>query len=319
VLRAFLLYLSNARWARSAVTRWGFARRAASRFVAGETLDDAIRAVRALEGRGRMATLDHLGEHVSSEAAARGAAGDYADILDRICAAGIRSNASLKLTQLGLGVDTDLCVENLRRVVAKGAECGIFIRIDMEDSPTVDRTLDVYRALRAQGLTNLGLVTQAYLYRSQEDVRALLADGAHLRLCKGAYKESRDVAFPKKADVDSNYDRLAEMMIEAAVRQGGRTPSDDGRIPPPAAFATHDPRRIAFARSFAEKAGLPKRGIEFQMLYGIRSDLQELLVNEGYPVRVYVPYGTEWYPYTVRRLAERPANLWFFLSNLLRG
>ena len=319
MLRAFLLYLSNARWARSAVTHGRFARRAAARFVAGETLDDAIRAVRALEGRGMVATLDHLGEHVSNETAARAAAGDYADILDRICAAGVRSNASLKLTQLGLVVDMDLCVENLRRVVAKGAECGIFIRIDMEDSSTVDRTLAAYRALRAQGLTNVGLVIQAYLYRSQEDVRALLAEGARVRLCKGAYKEPPQVAFPKKADVDRSYDALAAMMIEAAVGHSGETSSPDGRIPAPAAFATHDPQRIAFARSFAEQVGLPKRALEFQMLHGIRGDLQQMLANAGYPVRVYVPYGTEWYPYVVRRLAERPANLWFFLSNLLRG
>ena len=319
MLKALLLFLSHAGWARTIVTRWRFARRAATRFVAGETLEDALRAFRALERRGLMATLCQLGEHVSSEAEAHAATVDYLRVLDRICTAAVRANASLKLTELGLAIDWEMCKENLSQVVTKAAECGIFIRIDMEDSSTVDRTLEIYRALRAGGLANVGLVIQAYLYRSQDDMRALLSEGARIRLCKGAYQETPKVAFPKKADVDRNYDRLAGMMIEAAVRQGGEPTSADGRIPAPPAFATHDPQRITFARNFAEQAGLSKRGLEFQMLYGIRGDLQQALANEGYPVRVYVPYGTEWYPYYVRRLAERPANLWFFLSNILRG
>lgn len=319
MLRALILYLSGAGWARHVVTRWRFARRTASRFVAGETLDDAIGAVQGLERQGLTATLDHLGEHVTNEAEAHAAAGDYLKILDRICGSGVRSNASLKLSQLGMGVDIDLCIANLSRVVREAAECGIFIRIDMEESSTVDRTLAVYRALRAKGLANVGLVIQAYLYRSQEDVRALLAEGARLRLCKGAYKEPPLMAFPRKADVDDNYDRLAAMMIEAAVRRGSESSSSDGRVPAPVAIATHDPHRIAFARGLAQRADLPKRGMEFQMLYGIRSDLQRSLASEGYPVRVYIPYGTEWYPYVLRRLAERPANTWFFVSNFFRG
>ncbi len=319
MLRALILYLSGAGWARHAVTRWRFARRTAARFVAGESLDDAIGAVRALEGHGLTASLDHLGEHVTNEAEAHTAAEDYLKILDRICASGVRSNASLKLTQLGLGLDIDLCIANLSRVVRKATECGIFIRIDMEESSTVDRTLAAYRALRAQGLTNVGLVIQAYLYRSQEDVRALLGEGARIRLCKGAYQEPPQIAFPRKADVDKNYDLLASMMIEAAARRGGESSSADGRAPAHVAIATHDPRRIAFARGLAQQADLPKRGMEFQMLYGIRSDLQRSLAAEGYPVRVYIPYGTEWYPYVLRRLAERPANAWFFVSNFFRG
>jgi proline dehydrogenase len=203
-----LLYLSGAAWARKLVTRWGIARRTSTRFVAGETLDDAVQAIRKVQARGLSATLDHLGEHVTSAAEARAASEDYLRILDRICASEVRSNASLKLSQLGLSLDQELCVENLGRIVAKGAECGIFIRIDMEDSSTVDQTLAVYRAMRAKDLTNVGLAIQAYLYRSQDDVRGLLAEGARIRLCKGAYKEPAQVAFPRKADVDENYDRL---------------------------------------------------------------------------------------------------------------
>jgi proline dehydrogenase len=318
VLRAFLLYLSKATWARRLVTRWGFARRASSRFVAGETLDAAITSVRQLSERGLNATLDHLGEQVTTAGEARAAAGDYLTILDRICTAGVRSNASLKLSQLGLAVDTEICRDHLRQIVHKGAECGIFIRIDMEDSATVDRTLDIYRSLIAEGLTNVGLVLQAYLFRTEADLRSLLAVGARIRLCKGAYKEPADTAFPNKADVDRNYDRLAAMMIAASL-PGDQPSSADGRIPARAALATHDPRRVAFARQEASRLGLPQRALEFQMLYGIRADLQQTLAADGYPVRVYVPYGTEWYPYYVRRLAERPANVWFFLSNLVRG
>lgn len=318
MLRALLLYLSKAAWARTIVSRWPFARRAARRFVAGETLDDAIRAVGALQERGLTATLDHLGESVTSEAEALAATRDYLVILDRICESGVRSNASLKLSQLGLLIDFDLCRRNLTQIVGHAAACGIFVRIDMEDSPTVDRTFQIYRRLVADGLTNLGLVIQAYLYRSEADLRDLLAEGARIRLCKGAYREPPEVAFPKKADVDRNYDRLAAMMIDAAVARGPIASSDDGRFPAPAALATHDPRRIEFARRYAESVGLPRRCLEFQMLYGIRSDLQRRLAGHGYPMRVYVPYGTEWYPYTVRRLAERPANLWFFVSNLFR-
>jgi proline dehydrogenase len=319
VLRAILLYLSKAAWARRLVTGWGFARRASARFVAGETLEAAIEAVRALGGRALAATLDHLGEHVSTSAEARAAADDYLVLLDRICSAGVRSNASLKLSQLGLEVDGDLCRENLRRIVGRGAECGIFIRIDMEDSSTVDRTLAIYRSLRADGLTNVGLVLQSYLYRTEADVRALLAEGARIRLCKGAYNEPASVAFPRKSDVDANYDKLVSLILAAAREQGAETASDDGRIPPLAAIATHDPRRIAFARQEAVRLSLPRRAVEFQMLYGIRSDLQQALAQEAYPVRIYVPYGHEWYPYYVRRLAERPANVWWFITNFVRG
>jgi proline dehydrogenase len=318
VLRSLLLYLSTARWARRIVTRWGFARRAARRFVAGETLPEAIQAAKALERYGLTASIDHLGEHVTNRAEAVEAAEAYLLILDRICEEGVGAYASLKLSQLGLAIGLDLCLDNLRRVLHKAADCGIFLRIDMEDSSTVDRTLEVYHRLRDEGLVNLGVVIQSYLHRSLDDVRHLTARGASIRLCKGAYREPPTVAFPRKADVDRNFDLLAETMIAAAVDSGSRPPSSDGRIPPRTAIATHDEKRIAFARGAADRLGLPRAALEFQMLYGIRSDLQRSLAAQGYPVRVYIPYGGEWYPYYVRRLAERPANVWFFLSQLLR-
>lgn len=319
MLRAILLYLSQAVWARRLVTGWAFARKSASRFVAGETLDLALEAASTLNRRGMNTTLDHLGEHVDSASAAAAATDDYLEIIDRICASGVRSNASLKLTQLGLALDEGLCLANLRRIVDKASGCGIFIRIDMEDSASVDRTLSIYRALAAEGMANLGVVIQAYLYRSDADVASLADSGTPVRLCKGAYKEPPSVAYPKKADVNAAYDRLASRLIDGAIAHGSRRSSDDGRIPAMVAIASHDPRRIENARTYAESVGLPRQALEFQMLYGIRSDLQKMLTEAGYPVRIYVPYGTEWYPYTVRRLAERPANLWFFLSNLIRG
>ena len=318
MLRALLLSLSKAPWARRMVTQWKFARRAAARFVAGDTLEEAIRAVQALNQQGRTATLDHLGENVTNPDEARSAASDYLVIMDQICAAGVRSNASLKLSQLGLLLDYDLCLDNMRRILAKASECGLFVRIDMEDATTVDRTLKLYRTLVADGMRNTGLVIQSYLFRSQDDVRTLLAEGARFRLCKGAYKEPPDVAYPQKRDVDTNFDRLAAMMIDAAHAAGDLPSSPDGRTPPVTAIATHDPRRVEFARQHAAKVGLPKQALEFQMLYGIRTDLQERLASEGYPVRIYVPYGSSWYPYFVRRLAERPANVWFFVSNFFR-
>ncbi|MEW6567904.1 MAG: proline dehydrogenase family protein [Chloroflexota bacterium] len=319
MLRALLLYLSKAPWARRMVTRWKVARRVASRFVAGDLLDQALSAVQALNARGLYATLDHLGENVTNADEARRAVEDYLVLMDRICQAGIQSNASLKLTQLGLGVDFDLCLDNMRRLLHKAAECGLFVRIDMEDSPAVDRTLRIYHTLKAEGLVNTGVVIQAYLYRSEQDVKDLLAEGARIRLCKGAYKEPPEVAYPRKADVNANYDRLAALMIDAALATGGAAGSEDGHYPPRTAVATHDSRRIQFAKDYAARVGLPQHALEFQMLYGIRSDLQLSLAREGYPVRVYVPYGTEWYPYTMRRLAERPANVWFFVSNFFRG
>jgi proline dehydrogenase len=319
MLRSLLIYLSKAAWARKIVTRWNFAWRAASRFVAGEKLEDAIRVIKELNQKGINATLDHLGEHTSNLDEARNATEDILRAIDGIEAAGVRANVSIKLTQIGLALGEDLCADNLSRILKYAADRGNFVRIDMEDSPCVDKTLGLFYRMRAERcLTNAGVVIQSYLYRSEKDVRGILEEGGRIRLCKGAYKEPTEIAFPKKQDVDANYDTLADIMIDAALAHDSPTLSENGRVPPIPAIATHDPLRLEHAKEYARKVGLPRPAIEFQMLNGIRRDLQEQCVQEGYPVRIYVPYGTEWYPYFVRRLAERPANVWFFVSNFFR-
>ena len=319
MLRSSLIYLSKADWARQIVTNWDFAQRAAARFVAGETLEQAIQAVQTLNKKGINATLDHLGEHTNSPEAAQKATQAILEMVDAIEQGGIRSNISIKLSQIGLSIDQDLCSENLLQILSYARKHNIFVRIDMEDSPWVDSTLGLYRKMRDQeGLTNSGVVIQASLFRSEQDIRKLAHEGTRVRLCKGAYKEPPEIAFPKKNDVNMNYDRLAAMLIDGSSNCGGIEGSVDGRTPPIPAIASHDPARLAAARAYVEKIGLPKAAIEFQMLYGIRRDLQEQMVTSGYPVRVYVPFGTEWYPYYVRRLAERPANVWFFISNYFK-
>jgi proline dehydrogenase len=320
MLRSFLITLSKASWARKLVTGWSFAWKAASRFVAGEKLEDALLAVKVLNEKGIAATLDHLGEHTNNQQEADRAAQDVIDVVASIDRAGVRSNVSIKLTQIGLAVDKQACIESLAKILKYAQERGIFVRLDMEDSPWVDTTLELYRIMRFErGFENTGMVIQAYLYRSEEDVHKLSEQGARVRLCKGAYKEPAEVAFPKKSDVDKNYDHLAQLLIDSSLAKGAPAATPDGKMPPIPGIASHDERRIEAARAYAQKVGLPKNSIEFQMLYGIRRDLQERLVREGYPVRVYVPYGTEWYPYFMRRLAERPANVWFFISNFFRG
>lgn len=319
MMRSFLIYLSKADWACQIVTRWRLARQVASRFVAGEKLEDAIEVVKQLNARGINATLDHLGERTTSPDKAIQATQHILDIFDAIDRSGVCSNVSIKLTQIGLALDQDLCADNLKKIIASVKKHNTFLRIDMEDSQWVDKTLDLYRYARETcGCENVGVVIQSYLYRSEQDIRRLNETGTRIRLCKGAYKEPEDIAYPKKEDVDANYDRLAGILIEGSLENGSPRLSHDGKIPPIPAIATHDAKRINFAKDLAARVGLPLEAIEFQMLYGIRRDLQENLVSEGYPVRVYVPYGTEWYPYFTRRLAERPANLWFFLSNLVR-
>jgi len=320
MLRSTFIYLSKADWARTIVTQWSFARQASSRFVAGEQLDQAIQAVQVLNQKGINATLDHLGEHTHNPQAAQNATQSILEMLEAINQSGIRSNVSIKLTQIGLGVDHQQCRENLRQIISTARKYQIFVRIDMEDHPCVDTTLELYRQMRdEEGLENTGVVIQAYLYRSEADIQRLAQEGARVRLCKGAYKEPPEVAFPKKGDVDKNYDLLTKMLIDGALAYGSPMLSADGRIPPIPAIASHDPLRLAAARTYAEQVGLPKEALEFQMLYGIRRDLQEQMAAAGYPVRVYVPYGLEWYPYFVRRLAERPANVWFFVSNFFKN
>ncbi len=319
MLRSFLIYLSKAAWAQKLVTDWSFAWRTASRFIAGTKLDEAMRVVRELNARGINATLDHLGEHTNTPEESQQATDDIFATLDALGAdSSARGNVSIKLTQIGLGLDESLCAGNLERILARAKQNNTFIRVDIEDTPYTDKTINLYYMMREKGHTNVGMAVQSYLFRAEADTRRLLQDKTPIRLVKGAYKESPDKAFPKKADVDANYDLLTKLMIDTSLANQSKL-SNEGRTPPIPAIATHDEKRIAFAKQYADKVGLPKDGFEFQMLYGIRRDLQERLVKEGYAVRVYVPFGTHWYPYFMRRLAERPANIWFFVSNFFKG
>jgi len=319
MLRSFLIYLSKAVWAQNLITGWSFAWRTASRFIAGTKLDDAMRVVRELNAKGINATLDHLGEHTNTPEEAQQATDDIFATLDALGAdSSARANVSIKLTQIGLGLDEGLCAQNLERILARAKKNNTFVRVDIEDTPYTDKTINLYYLMREKGYTNVGTAVQSYLYRAEADTHRLVADKTLIRLVKGAYKEPPEKAFPKKADVDANYDLLTKIMIDASLANQTKL-SADCRFPPIPAIASQDEKRIAFARQYADKVGLPKDGLEFQMLYGIRRDLQELLVKEGYPVRVYVPFGTHWYPYFMRRLAERPANIWFFISNFFKG
>ena len=278
------------------------ARRLAARFVAGETLEDALDVGRRLKAEGIALTLDRLGESVTSLDEAAAARDEYLRAIANLPQAGAERNVSLKLTQFGLDLSLDACRANVEQLVRSAAELGGFVRVDMESSGYVDRTLDLVTDLHARRGA-VGTVIQAYLYRSQSDVEKLCARGIRVRLCKGAYLEAAGVAFPAKADVDRNYVALMKILL------------DRGNYP---AIATHDEKMIAETKAFAAARKVPREKFEFQMLYGIRRDLQERLVAEGYRLRLYVPFGKAWYPYYMRRLAERPANVFFVLRNLLR-
>jgi proline dehydrogenase len=319
MLGSLLIYLSKAGWAQRLVMGWGLAWRTASRFVAGITIEDALPKIRELNANGINVTLDHLGEHTSSPREASEATQAIVRTLDVIKTEDLCANVSIKLTQLGLGLDEQACLENVKLILERAKLHRNFVRIDMDDTPYTDQTIGVFHAMRDRGYDDLGMVLQSYLYRSQEDARQLLAEHTPIRLVKGAYQEPASKAFPRKADVDANFDQLAQLMLDAALSEHAHSSSSNGCFPPLAAFGTHDERRIEFARQYAEKIGLSQKEYEFQMLYGIRRDLQEQLVRAGHLVRVYVPFGTHWYPYYMRRLAERPANLWFFMSNLFRA
>ncbi len=320
MLRSFLIYLSKAVWAQKLITGWGFAWKAASRFVAGDTIQDAIRVVRELNAKGINATLDRLGEHTSTLEEANAASDAIVQVLHEIDKAGVKANVSIKLTQIGMGLDEETCRQNLVRILEQAKKSNNFVRLDMEDTPYTDITINMYASMLERGFPSecVGMVQQSYLFRAEADTRSLLEKGARIRLVKGAYNEPPDKSFQKKTDTDSNFDLLAKLMIDSAAAREKNSISDDGRIPPHVVIASHDEKRIDFAKKHGEKVGLPKTAIEFQLLYGIRRDLQESLVREGYPVRVYVPFGTQWYPYFMRRLAERPANIWFFVSNYFR-
>jgi proline dehydrogenase len=303
MLRALLLQMSKSKWMARRVMQNGASRRMAQRFVAGATLDDAVAAARTLNLAGRMVSLDYLGENVASEADARRAAETYMALFDRIASEKLDANVSLKLTQLGLDLGADLCQDLVEQIVARAAGYGNFVRIDMEGSAYTQRTIDLCKRVREKSPA-VGVVLQAYLYRSEQDAEDLLTIGCRIRLCKGAYQEPAEIAFPKKADADANYVKVMRILLASRVYHG---------------IATHDPRMIAATKEFAERKGIGREQFEFQMLYGIRTDLQEQLIREGYRLRVYVPFGKDWFPYFMRRLAERPANLGFFLRNVLRG
>ncbi|MFC2063668.1 proline dehydrogenase family protein [Chloroflexota bacterium] len=315
MLRSFLIYLSKVEWARNIFANWDFAWKAASRFIAGETIDEALTVVKNLNKDGIYATLDQLGENTTSLEEAKFATDGILEILDKIEKLDVKSNVSIKLTQIGLSLNEQVCTENLTKIVQKAKDNNNFIRIDMEDTPYTDQSIKLLRKLREMGYQNIGIVLQSYLYRTEKDTRGLLKEGVTFRLVKGAYDEPAKLAYPKKRDVDDNFDKLAEIMLDGAFEQGEREVLSNGRFPPVTALGTHDSDRIEKAIYYQELKGLPKEALEMQMLYGIRRDLQYQLSGQGYPVRVYVPFGTHWYPYFVRRLAERPANIWFFLSN----
>jgi proline dehydrogenase len=276
----------------------------ASRFVAGETLDEAVPVLRRLNGDGLLTNTTILGEGVRDAEETRIVAAEYERLADRIQAEGLRANVALKLTHVGLAFDTDLAHENAARLVAHAAECGNFVRIDMEESAFVDETLAIYRRLRDSGHENVGVVLQSYLYRSEADLAALLPLSPNLRLVKGAYLEPPERAYPKKAYVDAAYVRLLERSLPEAAFT---------------AVATHDERLIEHAIAFAEREGVGRDRFQFQMLYGVRPRLQLDLVRRGFSVLIATPYGPDWYRYLMRRLAERPANVLFFARSLLRG
>ena len=302
MLRGTLLYLADRRSIRQFVTHNRLGRSSARRFVAGETLEEAIQATRALNQRGLTVSLDHLGENVTDAAEAASAAQDYSKILDAIKQSGLDANISIKLTALGLDIDAALCDENVRQVLQRAKSYNIFVRVDMEGSAYTERTLKLVGKLR-EDYEGVGTVIQSYLYRSAKDVESLIASKTRVRLVKGAYKEPPEIAYPRKEDVDRNYQQLMRLLLA------------HGNYP---AIATHDAAMIQEAKTFAAENTIDKSRFEFQMLYGIRRDLQEQLIRDGYNVRVYVPYGTQWYPYLTRRMAERPANLIFVMSNAMR-
>jgi proline dehydrogenase len=302
VLRGSLLYLSRRRGLQRFVTRRRITSSLAYRFVAGDRLDDAVRVVSDVNRRGWSASLDHLGENVTEEKAARSASDDYLAAFERIAAEKLDANVSVKLTQLGLDIAPELCQELLTRVLQRAQQLDNFVRVDMEGSAYTQRTLDLVLGLHER-YPNCGVVLQSYLYRTPNDVLRANAAKVRVRLVKGAYDEPPAVAFARKADVDAKYEaEMRELLL-------------NGVYP---AIATHDDRLIEATKRFAREREIATDRFEFQMLYGIRRDLQDRLLREGYRVRIYVPYGTEWYPYLMRRLAERPANLLFIVRSLIR-
>ena len=304
MLRQTLLYLSNQQRVFRFVRGNRLARGMARRFVAGETVDEAVAAVRALNAKGITVSLDLLGESVHNEAEARATAREYVQLLDRIDRDGLDANVSVKLTAMGMDVSDELCLASIHEVLRCARSHGNFVRLDMESSAYTDRTLDMFeQQLYPLYPENVGIVLQSMLRRTQADVERAVRLHARVRLCKCAYREPPEIAFPEKSDVDDSYLRAMRRLMTAGHYPG---------------LATHDERIVEEAQRFARAEGIGPERFEFQMLYGVRRDLQERLVRDGWRLRVYVPYGTQWYPYLMRRLAERPANLWFITGSILK-
>ena len=300
--RSALIYLSRQEGLKEFAARFSLFKKLTTRFIAGETIEEAIAAIREVNAHGCTASFDHLNEGVTNAKATEAEVTEYLNVLARIDDTGIKSNVSIKLTQFGLEIDPELAYRNARRIVEDAKRRGNFVRVDMEGSNVTQVTLDIFNRLRSEfELNDVGIVVQSYLYRTREDVAALLKIPARIRLCKGAYNEPAEVAYPQKKDNDDNYVRVMQMLLSSGVYHG---------------IATHDPKMIDATIDFTQREGIGKDAFEFQMLYGIRRDLQEKLARDGYGMRVYVPYGKHWYPYFMRRLAERPANIWFVLKNL---
>jgi proline dehydrogenase len=308
VLRAVFIGLSESRSLRGLAERSSFGQRTSARFVAGTQVEDALRSAETVNGSGASVSIDNLGENVTNAEEARASAALYHQLLDAIGQRKIDANISLKLTHMGFDVDQKLAYDQVTSLVVKAASMTPknFVRVDMEGSPYTQRTLDfVHNLHRAPGNQGcVGAVIQAYMLRAEADVEKLLAERIRIRLCKGAYKEPADIAFQKKSDVDANYVKLMKILMKSGVYHG---------------LATHDENIVNQAKAFATRENLPRNSFEFQMLYGIRRDLQTNLVKDGWRVRVYIPFGTEWYPYYMRRLAERPANVFFILKNIFRA
>jgi proline dehydrogenase len=303
MLKAILLYLSRQKAIQGIMTRFWVTRRVVNRFVAGEEMEDGLNAVRKVNKEGAIATLDHLGEEVSEAGEAVAATEVYLKALDLINESGVDTNVSVKPTQVGLKIDKKLCEDNFTKIIERAEKYDNFVRMDMEGSDCTQDTLDVFKNLRKR-YDNVGIVIQSYLYRSDQDVDEILQMGGRIRLCKGAYKEPKEIAYPRMQQVDESFLQLTEKMLLSGIYHG---------------IGTHDERLIEKTKEFAKNRNISKESFEFQLLYGIRTELQHQLVKDGYKVRVYIPFGREWYPYFMRRLAERPANLFFFLKNFFKG
>lgn len=305
-MRSFFIFLSQRKGIKKIIEGFPPSKKLVERFVSGETLDDAINAVKKLNQENIIASLDHLGENVENEEEAKKSADVYIEILERINKEKIDSNVSIKLTQMGLDIGEEFCYKNVKKIVETAKKLKNFVRIDMESSDYTDRTINIYDELRKEFPENVGIVLQAYLYRTERDLKELFEKGfLNVRICKGAYKEPKEIAFPKKKDVDENFKKLIRICFENL-----------DKVYP--AIATHDEKIINWSIDYIKQNNIPADKFEFQMLYGIRYELQKKLVEAGYRMRVYVPYGKEWYPYFMRRLGERPANLFFIIKNIFR-